>query len=214
MPKRSPRKKIDRPAPIREPYDRVLIVCEGARTEPNYLRELRDHYRLSTANIEVFGTGDDPLNLVKRALLLAKEERRRVGEYDCIYCVFDRDSHAHFDHASTLAAAKGVSLARSWPCFEFWILLHFLYTRKPYSGSGGKSPADNCIADVGKHIPGYRKGSTGLFSQLLPRLPQAGSNAAQAMDDAHRTGGRNPSTEFYELVEYLQSLSSALNPAD
>ncbi|MBN1547133.1 MAG: hypothetical protein JW902_10780, partial [Syntrophaceae bacterium] len=35
----------------REPYDVVLIVCEGSKTEPNYLQELRDTLKLSTANV-------------------------------------------------------------------------------------------------------------------------------------------------------------------
>lgn len=40
---------------LKAPYDRVLIVCEGAKTEPNYFREIRDAYRLSTANIDICG---------------------------------------------------------------------------------------------------------------------------------------------------------------
>ncbi len=43
---------LKRRGPKKQPYDRVLIVCEGAKTEPTYFRELCDHYQLSTANIE------------------------------------------------------------------------------------------------------------------------------------------------------------------
>ena len=44
----------------------------------------------------------------------------------------NRDEHAHFPTASHEAQAGGLRLARSWPCFEFWLLLHFTYHRRPY----------------------------------------------------------------------------------
>ena len=62
------RSQLRRKPPTREPYDRVLIVCEDAKTEAAYFRELMDHHRLSTANIEgVVGRGLDPRFLVKQA---------------------------------------------------------------------------------------------------------------------------------------------------
>jgi len=46
-------------------YDRVLIVCEGSKTEPNYLRELIDCLELNTANVEVDGEcGSSPISVV------------------------------------------------------------------------------------------------------------------------------------------------------
>lgn len=33
-------------------YPRILIVCEGAKTEPNYFKAARDKYQLKTANVE------------------------------------------------------------------------------------------------------------------------------------------------------------------
>ena len=44
-------------------YDRVLIVCGGSKTEPNYFREIIDHLKLNTANVEVDGSSDlrDPI---------------------------------------------------------------------------------------------------------------------------------------------------------
>lgn len=39
----------------REPYDVVLIVCEGSKTEPAYFTALKNELRLSSANISIFG---------------------------------------------------------------------------------------------------------------------------------------------------------------
>ena len=42
---------LRRQAAKRVPYDVVLIVCEGEKTEPYYFKGLRKHLRLSNANI-------------------------------------------------------------------------------------------------------------------------------------------------------------------
>src|SRR3954462_14274087 len=54
----------------REAYDYVLIVCEGTKTEPCYLRELQRVLRLSNANIKVLDRrhGSDPMSVLNAAL--------------------------------------------------------------------------------------------------------------------------------------------------
>ena len=44
---------LKREAPKRPPYPRVLIVCEGAKTEVNYFEEIRQEARLPTVNLRV-----------------------------------------------------------------------------------------------------------------------------------------------------------------
>lgn len=190
----------------RDSYDRVLIVTEGQKTEPLYFTELVTHYRLSTANVSVVGSdqGTDPGSVVKTALRERDEEKQQGEYYDRVYCVFDRDSHANFTTASDEAVRKGVFLARSWPCFEYWFLLHFVYTRKPFRESQGRSPCDNCVRDLRTYLPDYDKGSARVFHSLLTRLKRAKAHARIAKEDAK--GEPNPSTEVHELVEYLQKL--------
>jgi hypothetical protein len=38
----------------RAPFERMLIVCEGEKTEPNYIGEIRSELRLSTANVQIW----------------------------------------------------------------------------------------------------------------------------------------------------------------
>ena len=206
MPPRKPRNRPGRHRAKREPYARVLIVCEGKRTEPMYFRELADHYRLGTANIVVVGSGADPHTVVREAKQLREREERQGERYDTVYCVFDHDEHAAFDGASHDAATSGLKLARSWPCFEFWLLLHFGYSRSPYTRVGGRSPCDNCIRDLRVHLPEYEKAARGMFQSLEGLLEDAKRNAKQAIADVNETGERNPSTEVHELVGYLQSI--------
>lgn len=80
---------------MKAPYDVVLIVCEGGKTEPNYFNELKKAFRLSNANIKVCGRGADPLSVVNFAIETFREE----PEFDRVYCVFDRDRHTTYPAA-------------------------------------------------------------------------------------------------------------------
>ena len=208
MARRQPRQQLARLGPSREPYDRVLIVCEGECTEPLYFQDLTARYRLSTANIIVMGSGADPRTVVQTAKRLRNRESRRGETYDRVYCVFDRNEHATFDAACDEARANNICLARSWPCFEFWLRLHFGFSRQPYTRAGGKTAAQHCVDDLRGWLPGYEKGTSGLFREIEDHLASAISNATRALTDAEATGEFNPSTEVHDLVDYLRALKS------
>ena len=201
--------KLRRGRPKRQPYDRVLIVCEDSKAAPRYFRELKTRYRLSTANIVIEGVGADPRRLVETAKRSRDEQRRRRNPYDSVYCVFDQDQHTHFNSASHDARAARRYLARSWPCFEFWYVLHFTYRRSPYTPSGNRTASQNCVRDIRQRLPHYTKGMAGVFDLLESRLEGAKSNAKRARMDAETTGRDDPSTEVHSLVSYLQDLNHA-----
>jgi hypothetical protein len=199
----------------REPYDLVLIVCEGGKTEPNYLMELRDAFRLSTANIEIVGDacGSSPRNVVDYALAECRSRKRQ--KYNRIFCVFDKDRHPTYKEA--LAKVRDVKLTKgesiqaitSVPCFEIWLLLHYTYTTKPF---GARSTSDSICAAVIKELqrndrlPGYQKGMANLFLTLLEKLPVAIKNARLLAEHGQTSGTDNPSTRMHQLVEYLRDL--------
>ncbi len=67
---------------VREPYDTVLIVCEGGKTEPEYFRGLRTVLRLSSANITVVPShyGNDPVSVVKYAIETHKQDKESYDD--------------------------------------------------------------------------------------------------------------------------------------
>ena len=93
---------------------------------------------LDSANIAIDGScGSSPKSVVKHAQNLFNRERANSGNYDCVFCVFDRDQHETFGYAldkinsinRTLKkedySKKDVFTAiRSIPAFEYWFLLH------------------------------------------------------------------------------------------
>ena len=206
MARRAARGQLRRRRPKREPYDRVLIACVGGRTEPQYFQELANVHGLSTANVVVVPSHLDPMGLFKLAKKLKRQEQKIGEDCDRVFCVFDHDDQENFDSASQAVKEAGFRLTRSWPCFGFWFLLHFEYTRRPFERTEGRSKCDNCISALKRHLPHYAKQEPGKFRELEERLEGAIHRAAQALTDARKTEEHNPCTEVHELVRYLQTI--------
>jgi len=193
---------------LRDSYEVVLIVCEGSKTEPRYFCELRDDLGLNNLNVVVTGeSGSDPDSVVRFAIRTAKED----GGYDRLFCVFDRDRHATYqtaiDRAKNARIGIPVDTITSVPCFEYWLLLHFTYTDRTFAGTGNRSPCDEVISELRRHLPDYEKGDRGIYRQTEENIDRAITHAKRALAAAEATGTDNPSTLVFELVEYLKQLS-------
>lgn len=204
------KKDLERKKAKRSSFEKVLIVCEGAKTEPNYFKELKDHYQLNTADVVVDGNcGSDPWSGYQHAQELAKKAKADNDPYDKIYCVFDKDKHTTYQKVITaIVNKKNFTAINSVPCFEYWLLLHFVYTDKPFSASGNKSICDKTTEElkIKGRLPDYQKGALGIFEKLISRLETAKTNAQRALRDSESNQTDNPSTRIHILVNYLQSL--------
>ena len=91
-------KDHQRKVAMRKPYDRVLIVCEGEKTEPSYFMELREYYGLHTANIEITGEcGSSPTTILAKAKELFNKAKQDGNPFDRVYCIFDKDEHTTYE---------------------------------------------------------------------------------------------------------------------
>lgn len=205
-----------------EPYDIVLIVCEGSETEPCYFEKLISKENLSSANIEVTGDcGSDPLSVVNHAIQLLKkreEDQNEERKYDRVYCLIDRDEHHHFDAAINKIyqfnkhISKNILIPiRSWPCFEYWYICHFEYSRAVISKKGKKSPGTVCEEYLNKILKAkfgisYKKSDRQIYSLIEDYQKDGIRHSKQALRDAQDISSHNPSTEVHLLVEYLLNL--------
>ena len=195
----------------RAPYDKVLIVCEGEKTEPHYFNELKDHYGLNSANIEICGDcGSDPLSIIHYAKKRYRAERDAGDAFDKVFCVFDKDTHANYQQGLDeirRATPKDVYVAiTSVPCFEYWLLLHFKYTTRPYGQMEGNSACNQVITDLKEYMPKYTKGNTGIFPELLGQLDFAKKNAEHALQHATNTLTDNPTTKVHEILTFMENI--------
>lgn len=215
-------KKIARRAATRTPKRRVLIVTEGELTEVEYFEALKSGLKLTNVDLDICGKECDssPTAVVRYALQRADAEGAHdKGGYNDIYCVFDRDTHEDFERAlSQIHAAnrpgsrfKGETATAipSYPCFEFWLLLHFTYTRAPFTSENGKTAAQAVQAALREHDP-FKKFEKSLTAEMLETLERNTQNAIDRADKADQdtieTGEANPSTKVHLLVKALLSL--------
>lgn len=209
-------KELARRAAKKSPYETVLIVCEGERTEVGYFKGLIKDKRLNTANVAVMPSakGSAPISIVEFSIQIA-ENREGINR---VFCVFDRDNHTSYELAfERLSSHKPNRKAKSKPlyqaivsspCFEIWLLLHFTYTTKTYSSAGNRSASDNLIADLRQYMPSYTKSVKGLFEQTSQHLEEAIMNAKKLKIDNAQTGSINPDTDVHILVKHLQSFAT------
>lgn len=183
----------------------VLVICEDKQSSRQYLDDAKVHFR-AVAQIEVMHSGyTDPLGIVRTAISKAKK-------YDAVLCVIDRDTHdaRNFDDAHREASASGkVRIFTSYPCFEYWLLLHFQYARAPYQRQGKRSPADCALRHLKEQpeMQDYAKGNVkGLFGKLLPRLDDACRHAERSLADAQADDEMNPSTPMHEVIAMFKQL--------
>lgn len=210
-PKNRQRAELERKQNKRASYDRILIVCEGEKTEPLYFDEIRQFYRLSTTNIKVRQSdyGTQPQKVVDFAI----DECLKTKRWEHVYCVFDRDDHPGFHNALQSVSAIDQKYKNdlkqpirftaipSIPSFELWLLLHFdCITREIHR--------DEVVSLLRQpnRLPGYDKGQGGHFARTRVKLPVAFDHAAQLIAERERHGNENPFTAVGELVQRLIAL--------
>ncbi|MBA4261036.1 MAG: hypothetical protein C0443_03170 [Comamonadaceae bacterium] len=180
-PKERQKRQLERKLARRASYDRILIVSEGSKTEPNYFKEIRAAYRLHTANVEVQPSelGTEPIQVVQYAKELFENGDRhkqvQSRAFEQVYAVFDRDDHrSYFDALKQADALDGklrndnkqpvrFRAIASIPSFELWLLLHYEDIQAPIH-------RDEVMARLKQHIPGYDKGAGGAFATTVGQL--------------------------------------------
>ncbi|MGJ8529540.1 RloB family protein [Maritalea sp.] len=212
---------LGRKTPTREPNKRILIVSEGKATEPNYFEAFRVFAKLVNVDVDVCGKecNSAPISVVDFAEKKANGAGHfNSGGYDNVYCVFDRDTHETFEKAiskvyslnkSNKFLAGKIEAVVSYPCFEVWILFHFVYTRSPFAPVGSRSAADmvsSALRDATPIFHGYEKAiSTSQCARLFSLFDTAVKNAENANSDKALTGEANPSTSIHEMLKKIMS---------
>lgn len=202
------RKKATRNNPARKPQPRILIVCEDSKSSAFYLEELAKDLGLNAVTIEGKRCGSAPSSVLAFAQEQYENSEKDRNRYDRVYCVFDRDKHDCFDatvQAITDIKSKNIFFAvTTTPCFEFWLLLHFVYDTSPYQSAGNKSSCDNANSKLKLHWADYGKNKRGIYAHSKQHMQTAINNAKLLVNHNLTTSSDNPQTNIHELVEYLQ----------
>lgn len=202
---------LRRKAPKRPPYTRILIVCEGAKTEVNYFEEIRQEARLPAVNVRVIHSplGTEPQQIVEGA----ETEFRKSRGFEKIYAVFDRDQHITYANAISMSEARDGKLKNdekapvsfeaivSIPCFELWLLLHFVNIMAPLH-------RQVALTRLQQYLAGYEKGKVGTYAATSENLDIAIQRAIILKRQFSRLPGTDAYTDVHELVDVLRTLKN------
>ena len=163
-----------------------FVFCEG-ESEVAYTEMLRGWYRLPIHIIAKKTSLNVTPALVERCKALYVQTKA-----DKTYLMYDLDVEGVLERLQKVSDA---TLLCSNPCFELWLLLH-------YVGQRGALASDACVARLKKHVPQYRKGVLGAEMQLwlMKHVGEASERARQL--EAYG----NPSATVYRLTDELERM--------
>lgn len=205
-------KDLRRKAPKRPPYPRVLVVCEGSKTEVNYFEEIHQESRIPTLHVRVIHSpqGQEPQQIVEGAI----DEFGKSKSFERVYAVFDRDEHQTYANAIAMAEASNGNLKNeeraavsfeavvSVPSFELWLLLHFANIQAWLHRA-------EALQRLKEHLEDYEKGRKGTYAATIEHLPTATQRAAALKAQFSRLPGADAYTDVHELVATLRALKDA-----
>ena len=202
----------------------VIISCEGTKTEPNYIRtiinELIKNGKIAWGSVVIANhQHTDPLGVLndlinyqydyslfeKKWIVIDRDEVRSISS--------NSSGHPEENFVSALTEAEELNIEVSWsnPCFEIFIIEHYMYRdtagdRKDIQEKAlellckdGKIKEDASVEEL--------KAIDNLYDILLPRKGTGFRNLKKLMNmqKEKSPAEANPGTRFHELVEVLES---------
>jgi hypothetical protein len=185
---------------------RIAIVGDG-ETEKIYFADIKDTDR--PGDIDLFPTlpakKGNYTKVLGTACALAEE-------YTLVYALIDKDkviddgTGKEYLTARRVAEEKGVVVLEISPCFEFWLLLHFVSTSRSFTR------CDEVVDELRKpgRIPGYEKSQkylvkARLYANLKDRLPHAIKAAKLLEKKRPDENARYPCAGLYVFFDWYLS---------
>lgn len=175
----------------------AVILCEGKKSEPEYLKAFARLHGITTLTIPENHKTD-----AKKLVLDAMKRLKKRDAPDFVIVVVDHDGKdAIFNDAFNEAKnnkhyGKKLFFTPSYPCFETWLLFHYEYTTGPLNNK-------EALKKVKKHNPNYDKTSALIMDDIVELYEEAIKNSKKVSEHLEGLQTLNPSTEMHELVELL-----------
>lgn len=191
-----------RRGPVRSPKTKILIVCEGKNTEPQYFHQFAAAHRASLVDVVVSPAAGVPLLVVQQAQRLRRNaiaDAKRASDsflaYDAVGCVFDVDEDPNVSQAIETARQSALEVDVSNPCFELW-LLHHRDPPRMIHRHDVQSLLKTFVPGYDKHVSydHFRAG----YDQACRRARRLDQSAQQINDS-----DPNPGTGVYRLTESI-----------
>lgn len=206
--------------PKRPPITTIFIACEGRNTEPNYFERISEEVEEDNLlSITVYPDRNEE-NPKTDALGLIREAQSRLGEFDEVWAVFDKNGYTKHEEAFQLAAklidGKRVNIAFSSISFEHWVLLHFEKDDTAYEKS--QHIVEQKFRSNEEYYPEYHKrAEIDIYPRLRTLTDTAIENASwirfrrRGEINAKPIYELNPYTNVDELVKRLFGINTLVD---
>lgn len=201
---------------------RILIVCEGEKTESNYFKSFDQmQYGSVVYNVECEGGKINTLQVVDKAIELRDKAIASGSAYDTVWAVFDKDDFpaSAFNSAIIKAEQHGIGCAWSNEAFELWYVFHFVnrvtaMSREEYKKAISKHVNESPVYTLKtKYV--YQKNDLKSHAIITThgdetRAIRYAESQANTFDDT-RYATHNPCTTVYKLVRLLRGEDREFN---
>lgn len=193
-----------------------LIVTEGERTEPLYLKGIQKKIKekmdgridvIEIPVIDIYGEGCGTGKLIEVTERIVKEAKIL---YQNVWVVFDKDDFDDFDVAIQLGKEKGYQVAWSNQSFEYWLYLHFNYSDSALHRYDWNEKLNEIFKQYNLGDGTYRKNYDNIYDlvNVYDGVNSAIRNAKRRMagfvDERDIPSQYDPGTMVYKLVEDLK----------
>ena len=193
-----------------------LIVTEGERTEPLYLKGIQKKIKekmdgridvIEIPVLDIHGEGCGTGKLIEVTERIVKEAKIL---YQNVWVVFDKDDFDDFDVAIQLGKEKGYQVAWSNQSFEYWLYLHFNYSDSALHRYDWNEKLNEIFKQYNLGDGTYRKNYDNIYDlvNVYDGVNSAIRNAKRRMagfvDERDIPSQYDPGTMVYKLVEDLK----------
>jgi hypothetical protein len=189
--------------PIKPTNKRIAVVGDG-QTEKIYFDKLKEVEGLRNVSLKP----DLPKSVGSYKGVFDKAESLYTEGYDEVYCLIDMDkvlsdnTLAKYLTDKKRIEKKGIIVFESNPCIEFWFLLHFVRTTKPFAN------CESVEKELQKYIPNYAKNQqylvqSNIYKTLKPNLLNAFENAKWIEENQIKNEHNSSKSEAYKLIKIL-----------
>jgi RloB-like protein len=189
--------------PIKPTNKRIAVVGDG-QTEKIYFDKLKEIEGLRNVSLKP----DLPKNVGSYKGVFDKAESLYAEGYDEVYCLIDMDkvlsdnTLAKYLTDKKKIEKKRIIVFESNPCIEFWFLLHFVRTTKPFSN------CESVEKELQKYMPNYAKNQqylvqSNIYKTLKPNLLNAFENAKWIEENQIKNEHNSSKSEVYKLIKIL-----------
>ena len=188
-----------------------LIVTEGTDTEPAYFGAIRDIINKTYPDriqLNIFGIGDNTLNLFQKAKQLASSS---ANGYKHVWIVYDTDDFPaeHINRTAALCVEESTEetiyhAIWSNQCIELWFLLHFGFMQADIHRSTYWPKLSDFLTS--QNLGSYTKNRTDMYQILLPYQDTAIANAnkLEKINEGKLPSESAPGTMIHKLILKLK----------